>query len=487
MAKTVRPKLRTSGLLSLFCHSPGFKLGAVAKTSGEKGVRAVDAAIQVLKHLARDARATVPVVDEYCDAYRHLFPEVRSYECFKYLHLGILASTGRKSLPELAKVVNLTSSQSLHHFLVNSPWSASEVEDIRLNQIQAAVSGKVVALLIDETGDRKKGKATDYVARQYLGSVGKVDAGIVSVNAYGVCEGITFPLLCEVFKPKGRLKEGDSYRSKTEIASGLVERLLERGFEFEVVLADSLYGESSQFIQALEEKGLQWVLSIRSDHGVWIPASERVRWNRWCRFERHLSDGKTEERYIRELVYGKRSRRTYWQLTTNPETLPEASTSFVMTNLAKKPSELKKTLGDLYGLRTWVEYAFRQCKQELGWTAYRLTCFRDIERWWTLIFSVYSLVSLQAWRRKEARERARENEASPEIPDGESLLSQHPEWSEKCSWKSTLNNLRLLVQPVVMLWLLCPWLSLFENQSLVRAFHQLLAQVNQAQAYFLHA
>jgi len=202
----------------------------------------MDTALQVLKHLARDSQATIPVIDEYCDAYRHLFPEVRSYECFKYLHLGILASTGRKSLPELAKRVSLTSSQSLHHFLVNSPWSVSEVEEMRLKQILEAVRGKVVALLIDETGDRKKGKATDYVARQYLGSVGKVDAGIVSVNAYEVCEGITFPLLCEVFKPKDRLKEGDNYRSKPAIASSLVKRLQSMGFEFEVVLADSLYG-----------------------------------------------------------------------------------------------------------------------------------------------------------------------------------------------------------------------------------------------------
>lgn len=44
-----------------------------------------------------------------------------------------------------------------------------------------------------------------------------------------------------------------------------------------------------------------------------------------------------------------------------------------MTNLQEK---LKKTLGELYGLRTWVEYGFRQCKQELGWTDYRFTDFK---------------------------------------------------------------------------------------------------------------
>ena len=60
--------------------------------------------------------------------------------------------------------------------------------------------------------------------------------------------------------------------------------------------------------------------------------------------------------------------------------MPENSTSFVMTNLQETRSKMKQTLGNLYGLRTWVEYAFRQCKQELGWTNYRFTNFKDIEK-----------------------------------------------------------------------------------------------------------
>ena len=56
--------------------------------------------------------------------------------------------------------------------------------------------------MIDETGDRKKGKKTDTVARQYLGSIGKVDNGIVSVNAYGVYSDITFTLIFKVLNQK---------------------------------------------------------------------------------------------------------------------------------------------------------------------------------------------------------------------------------------------------------------------------------------------
>src|SRR5919199_6930220 len=74
--------------------------------------------------------------------------------------------------------------------------------------------------------------------------------------------------------------------------------------------------------------------------------------------------------------------------------MPLNSTTFVMTNLPCR--NLKKILGDLYGLRTWVEYGFRQCKQELGWTDYRFTNFQHIEKWWEIIFCVYTMISLNS-------------------------------------------------------------------------------------------
>ena len=55
----------------------------------------------------RLARRTVGFVDEYCEAYRHLFADVRSYECFKYLHVGLMSELKRKSLPAIAKLVGL--------------------------------------------------------------------------------------------------------------------------------------------------------------------------------------------------------------------------------------------------------------------------------------------------------------------------------------------------------------------------------------------
>jgi SRSO17 transposase len=52
-------------------------------------------------------------------------------------------------------------------------------------------------------------------------------------------------------------------------------------------------------------------------------------------------------------------------------------------------------VGNTFGLRTWIEYGFKQAKDDLGWADYRVTEYDAIERWWELVMSAYTLVSLQ--------------------------------------------------------------------------------------------
>jgi SRSO17 transposase len=439
----------------------------------------MDVELQILKHLPRDAQKTVGLIDSYCSYYQGLFPEVRSYECFKYLHLGIISPIARKSLPEIAKVVGINS-QSLHHFLAKSPWSVQELKNKRLAKTLSALRGDKITVVIDETGDRKKGKTTDYVARQYLGSIGKIDQGIVSVNAYGIYQGITFPLSLKVYQPKTRLKDEDKYQTKIELANQIIDELIEFGFTIELVLADSLYGESSSFLSKVAEHKLTYVVAIRSNHGVWMPSGQTVRANKWHKFKRIFSNQTSEIRYIREIIFGKRHQRTYWEITTDPQTMPENSTSFIMTNLSGKTHYLKQTLGNLYGGRTWVEYGFRQVKQELGWTDYRFTKFEQIEKWWELIFSAYLMVSLtsKAWNELNS------SEPDFQIEKAQESCSIHQQWDRNKGWKSSLNNLRLIIQPTLTLWLLSPWLELFPNRNLLLGFHDLIRATAQLFPYY---
>ena len=133
----------------------------------------------------RAPRPTLRFVDEYCELYADLFPDVQIFEAFKYLHVGMISDLKRKTLPALAKAVGLDNEQGLHNLLTESPWSVSRLRQHRLNLILELTRKQAMILLIDETGDCKKGTSTDYVKRQYIGNVGKRENGIVVVTAYG--------------------------------------------------------------------------------------------------------------------------------------------------------------------------------------------------------------------------------------------------------------------------------------------------------------
>jgi SRSO17 transposase len=105
----------------------------------------------------------------------------------------MIAELPRKTLPAIARGVGLEDAQPLHHFLANSPWEVATLRANRLQLVKQVVHDRPVVRCIDEPGDKKKGPTTDYVARQYIGNLGKIDKGIVSVNAYGIMDEITFP------------------------------------------------------------------------------------------------------------------------------------------------------------------------------------------------------------------------------------------------------------------------------------------------------
>jgi hypothetical protein len=420
----------------------------------------------------RPAQPTVKFIDEYAESYRDLFPEVRTFEYFKYLHLGLISDLKRKSLPEIAKIVGLEDAEGLDHFLTEAPWSVGELRNRRLKLILNLINGEEIMVIIDETGDKKKGKTTDYVKRQYIGNLGKIENGIVAVTAYGLFRGMTFPLIAEVYKPRERLKEGDNYKSKPQIGGEIIKKLKEMGFKIKLVLADSEYGESEEnFVSILNEEKLNFVLAIRSNHGVWMPSGQRVRYNRWRKFERVFSTGKTETRYIREIIFGKKREIQYWQVTNNKDTLPENSTWYIMT---KVPQIKYKEVGNLYGLRNWVEYGLKQSKNELGWADFRVTDYSRIERWWEMVMSAYLMVSLQSEQLNQSGE-ATLNLANPAKEE----MKKHPWWNEGKGWKNILNNLRLFIQPLCYFNLLKPWLVVVFTPQIICLFCRLFFQLNQ--------
>ena len=81
-------------------------------------------------------------------------------------------------------------------------------------------------------------------------------------SAYSMFCGMTFPLLFEVYKPREKLKPEDKYLTKPQIGAMLIKKLQLMGFNLNLVLADSLYGESgTNFISVLDELDLTYLVA----------------------------------------------------------------------------------------------------------------------------------------------------------------------------------------------------------------------------------
>ncbi len=69
--------------------------------------------------------------------------------------------------------------------------------------------------------------------------MGQLENGIVAVTVYGLIDNLTIPLTFEVDQPQERLKPGDKYKSKPQLAGEMLQELRGMGFNFKLVLADS--------------------------------------------------------------------------------------------------------------------------------------------------------------------------------------------------------------------------------------------------------
>jgi SRSO17 transposase len=379
----------------------------------------------------RQAVAPAPgSLEAYAQQFDDLFDRRNQREAFRHYLEGLLLPAERnKTLTALANAEPIVGAQqpavqALQWFLSESTWDAAAVTWRRVELLRAdpaTAPDTTGVLVIDETGDRKWGSKTAHVGRQYLGSLGKVDNGVVTVSSLWADEQVYYPLAVEPFTPKQHFARGTAdpaYRSKPQLALALVRQAVAEGLPFRAVVADSFYGENLGFRSGLTQAGLGYVLALRPSHAWWAPmgtvnslveAAQAAAWDGpeapgdWEPVERRFRDGHREHCWALEVNVGpygpQRSQRAI-VATTDPASLPDLTTWYLVTNLpapgAKSPSATALAPADLtavvrlYGLRTWVEQSYKQVKGTLGWRAYQVRTDRAMRRHWALVCCAFS-------------------------------------------------------------------------------------------------
>jgi len=357
---------------------------------------------------------TTEAIDQFCARFDDLFARYEERQALRQYLIGLLLPREHnKTLVELASIVPGAERQALHHFLHDAPWDGEALNRRRLQIWQAHPwLGPHAAgvLIVDETGDPKRGHRIVLAAQQYLGKLGHVANGVVAVTSHWTDGSRQVPLGVKPYRPASRLPTGrkdPAFHTKPQLAWELIQEAQAAGIPFRLVVADSVYGESADLEAKLFAAGIPYVMGLRPSHGTWqfvddpahppafTPAEAAARLPRdaWQRTVRCDSHGQELVRYIAELelgsIYGPDTGVRLIAATLDPATLKPESTWYLTTSfpLAQVSAE---QVYELYRLRDWIEHFYKPVKHELGWADYQVRPERAIVRHWHLVLLAFT-------------------------------------------------------------------------------------------------
>jgi SRSO17 transposase len=145
-------------------------------------------------------------LEDYALSFDDLFGARTQRHAFRrYLEGLLLPAERNKTLTALANTEPVVGAQrkeaqSMQWFLSESRWDPEEINERRLKLLFEQEEPNTTAnddegiVVIDEHGDRKWGKRTAHVGRQWLANIGKTENGVVSVTSLWADERIYYPV-----------------------------------------------------------------------------------------------------------------------------------------------------------------------------------------------------------------------------------------------------------------------------------------------------
>jgi SRSO17 transposase len=205
---------------------------------------------------------------------------------FDYM-VGQFSKLERKSVEPMALQVEGGTIRGMQRFISDVHW---DEEQMRWNYHQLVadeLGDPEGVLMFDETGFVKKGQDSVGVARQYCGTLGKVEncqvgvfAGYASRQGYALVDKRLF--LPEEWwtdayaarRTKCHVPDTLTFQSKPQLAATMLQAIVHEGLlPFKYVVADCLYGNSPDFLHAVDACiGVTTFVAIPSETRCWLQA-----------------------------------------------------------------------------------------------------------------------------------------------------------------------------------------------------------------------
>lgn len=186
---------------------------------------------------------------------------------------GLMLDGKRKSIEPMAARLADGDEQGLQQFVNQSPWDERVVRANLARRMVAELTPE--AWIIDDTGFVKKGRFSVGVARQYSGTLGRVDNCQVGVSINAATDRASCPLDWRIFLPeawdsdaerraKAHVPDAVGHREKWRLALDMLDELAEWGLRPPLVATDAGYGEVTAFRQGLDDRQIPYICQVKS-------------------------------------------------------------------------------------------------------------------------------------------------------------------------------------------------------------------------------
>jgi SRSO17 transposase len=192
---------------------------------------------------------------------------------------GLLAELPRKNCWTIAEHAGEANPDGMQHLLARAVWDAEAVRDDVRGYVLEQLADPDAVLVVDETGDLKKGIATVGVQRQYTGTAGRTENAQVTVwltyassSGHGLIDRALYLPRCWTDDPDRRAAAGVpdtvGFATKPALARQMIARALDAGVPTTWVTADEVYGSDPGLRAELERRRVGYVLAVARDYQV---------------------------------------------------------------------------------------------------------------------------------------------------------------------------------------------------------------------------
>src|SRR3954470_6655212 len=204
-------------------------------------------------------------MDELLDRIAGRFGRIECRRRVRGFLLTLLADLPRKNCWTIAEHVGEATPDGMQHLLARAVWDTDGVGADLRDYIVEHLADPGAVLVIDETGDVKKGRRTVGVPRQYTGTAGRIENSQVAVYLTYSAERGHALIDRELYLPKSWTDDPVrcanagvpaevTFATKPALATAMLDRALDAQVPARWVAGDEVYGADPDLRAALEAR-----------------------------------------------------------------------------------------------------------------------------------------------------------------------------------------------------------------------------------------